>query len=217
MRIFRMPIWLHRIYPRYIWRIPTQQQNLYLSFDDGPDPEVTPYVLDLLDAFNAKATFFCVGDNIARFPEVLQDILKRGHQLGNHTQHHIKGWSTELQDYCADVEKCQNHIGPISQFPLFRPPYGRIRSDQGKILLSKGYSCIMWDILSYDYDKRLNTSVALRKIIQRSRPGSIVVFHDSQKAKKQLKQLLPEYLQEMKNRGYSFKCISNNYDHTEKP
>ncbi len=209
MRIFRMPIWLHRIYPRYIWRIPTQQQHLYLSFDDGPDPEVTLYVLDLLDKYNAKATFFCVGDNISRFPEIFREILNRGHKVGNHTHHHLKGWSTKWNDYRADIEKCQNMMGPISDYPLFRPPYGRIQSSQGKKLITMGYSCIMWDILSYDYDKRLNIPVALKRIIQGSRPGSIVVFHDSQKAKNQLKQLLPAYLREMTNRGYRFHYIPN--------
>ena len=207
MRIFRMPIWLHQLYPNYIWKIPTQERVVYLSFDDGPDAEVTPFVLDLLGKYNAKATFFCVGENIQRNPGLVKTLLNQGHQIGNHTHNHIKGWATDNDFYFQNIEVCQQQIGPISEFPLFRPPYGRMTSPQGDRILEMGYQCIMWDILSYDYNKQLNLKRALRQIVNKSREGSIVVFHDSQKSKKQLEILLPQYLQQMSDRGYRFELI----------
>lgn len=207
MRLFRTPIWLHRVFPNYYWKIATQERVIYLSFDDGPDPEVTPFVLKCLSDYNAKATFFCVGENLEKNIELSENIVEEGHQIGNHTYHHLKGWNTPTQSYLDDVHLCQEKIGPISQSPLFRPPYGRIKKSQGRELLELGYRCVMWDILTYDYDKRLDVDHALRRITALTRKGSIVVFHDSQKAKKQLQQLLPSYLEEMTTKGFRFELI----------
>lgn len=205
-----MPIWLHRFYNQYTWKIPTTEPVIYLSFDDGPDPEVTPYVLQILDTFNAKATFFCVGENLRRYPEIATEIRKKGHQIGNHTQHHLKGWTTSSEIYTQNITTCQSYIGSISDSPLFRPPYGRLNAKQGRWVLQQGYQCIMWDILSFDYDKHLNTNWAINRIVKLSRKGSIIVFHDSQKAKKQLEKLLPEYLSRMTKLGYRFELIPTN-------
>lgn len=202
-----MPIWLHRFFNQYTWKIPTTESVIYLSFDDGPDPEVTPYVLQILDSYNAKATFFCVGENLRRYPEIAQEAREKGHQIGNHTQHHLKGWTTSSEIYTQNITACQSHIGSVSEAPLFRPPYGRLNAKQGRWILQQGYQCIMWDILSFDYDKHLNTQRAINRIIKLSRKGSIIVFHDSQKAKKQLEKLLPEYLSRMSQLGYRFELI----------
>lgn len=205
-----MPIWLHRFFNQYTWKIDTTEPIIFLSFDDGPDPEVTPFVLQLLDAYNAKATFFCVGENLHRYPEIAETVRVKGHQIGNHTQHHLKGWTTSSAIYTQNITACQSYIGSISKAPLFRPPYGRLSAKQSRWVLQQGYQCIMWDILSFDYDKHLNTNWAINRIVKLSRKGSIIVFHDSQKAKKQLEKLLPEYLSRMTQMGYRFELIPAN-------
>jgi peptidoglycan/xylan/chitin deacetylase (PgdA/CDA1 family) len=202
-----MPIWLHRFFKQYTWKIPTTDSVIYLSFDDGPDPEVTPYVLQILETYQAKATFFCVGENLRRYPEVAADVRAKGHQIGNHTQHHLKGWTTSSEIYHQNITACQAYIGSIPEAPLFRPPYGRLSPKQGRWILQQGYQCIMWDILSFDYDRSLDTNWAINRIVKLSRKGSIIVFHDSQKAKKQLEKLLPEYLSRMTQLGYRFELI----------
>ena len=209
MRLFRTPIWLHQLFSQYTWRIVTDERVVFLSFDDGPNPEVTPFVLQCLSEYNAKATFFCVGENLQKHKDLSENIIRNGHQIGNHTQHHLKGWKTSTNTYVDDVRMCQEAIGPIHKFPLLRPPYGRITKRQGKALIELGYRCIMWDILTYDYDKGLDIEYAVRRITSLTRKGSIVVFHDSQKAKKQLEKLLPAYLKQMSDKGFRFELIPN--------
>jgi peptidoglycan/xylan/chitin deacetylase (PgdA/CDA1 family) len=210
MRLFRTPIWLHHWFNRYTWKIETEEKFLYLSFDDGPDPEVTPFVIDTLAKFDAKAIFFCVGENLRKFPHIKNQLLENGHLIGNHTQHHLKGWSTSNELYFNNIQECEKYIGESSGTKFFRPPYGRIRSSQGTWLLKNGYRCIMWDILTYDYDAHLNVQHAIKQLSKKSRNGSIVVFHDSKKAYTQMKQLLPTYLQIMSERGYQFRLLPNN-------
>lgn len=205
MRLFRTPTWLHRYFGDYIWRIPTHEKVLYLSFDDGPDPEITPFVLEQLALYQAKAVFFCVGDNLRKYPQVVNEILSAGHLIGNHTYNHLKGWNTSTEVYIENILECQNH-SPLGT-TLFRPPYGRIKKSQGDWLKKEGFQIVMWDILTYDYDASLNVHWAIKKIIKRTRKGSIVVFHDSKKAYAQLKVMLPLYLKHMTENGYSFQLI----------
>ena len=208
VRMHRMPFWLSKLYKTCHWRLNPNEKSIYLTFDDGPDPEVTPFVLAELKSYNAKATFFAVGENIQKYPTVSEDIIRQGHELANHTMNHLKGWNYQNKEYIENVELCRSELTPYSNNKLFRPPYGRIKKSQIKELNSKGYHLIMWDIISYDYDKHLHTTKALKEIIQKTRNGSIVVFHDSQKAKHQLMKLLPSYLEEMKDRGYRFEIIT---------
>ncbi len=207
MRIYRTPIWLHRFFRDYTWKIPTKEKVIYLSFDDGPDPEVTPFVLEQLKTYNAKACFFCVGDNLLKHPQIASRVRQEGHVIGNHTQHHIKGWFTPFEGYILDIQQCQENIGLPTEKTMFRPPYGRITRKQGKWVLQQGYRCVMWDILSYDYDKTLHVKDALKRIVSLSRKGSIIVFHDSKKAQAQLEFLLPAYLEAMHQKGYRFDTI----------
>ncbi len=208
VRMHRMPFWLSKLYKTCYWRLNPNEKSIYLTFDDGPDPEVTPFVLAELKTYDAKATFFAVGENIQKYPTVSEDIIRQGHQLANHTMNHLKGWNHQNKDYIENVEFCRSELTPYSNNKLFRPPYGRIKKSQITELNSKGYYLIMWDIISYDYDKALNTTKALNELIHKTRNGSIVVFHDSQKAKHQLMKLLPSYLEEMKLRGYRFEVIT---------
>ena len=190
---------LHRIFRSFRWRMPAKERTLYLTFDDGPVPGVTPWVLDLLDQYQAKATFFCVGENVAKFPEIYRDLLARGHTPGNHTFRHLNGWMTPTAEYVADVKRCQEVIGSR----LFRPPYGKIRPSQ-VWALRNSFELVMWDVLSRDYDNRLTGSRCRDRVIQAAGPGSIVVFHDSLKAEKRLRQALPEVLTHFHARGYRF-------------
>ncbi|WP_203256426.1 polysaccharide deacetylase family protein [Hyunsoonleella ulvae] len=202
------------LFPNYIWNIDTLQKDIYLTFDDGPTPEITQWTLDTLAKYNAKATFFSIGTNIERYPNIFQDILKEGHSIGNHTQHHIKGWKTKTKAYLKDIEKAQTIIKSNilnSEFRiqnLFRPPYGKITPKQGKALLEKGYNIIMWDVLSYDWDKTVTKEDCLNNVISKTQNGSIVVFHDSLKASKNMQYVLPKVLKHYTEAGYQFKSLN---------
>ena len=204
------PAVFRAVYPKRLWRIPTVEKVLYLTFDDGPIPEVTPWVLEQLKAFNAKATFFCIGDNVAKHPEVFQQVLSEGHRVGNHTQHHIKGWRSTLEAYLKEVRLCQlqmlqHHSDSDSQ--LFRPPYGQIKSRQSKKLRDSGYQVVMWDVLSADFDTSLDAKTCAKNVIEHAKPGSVIVFHDSIKAWPRLEASLPAVLKYFSEKGYEFKCI----------
>ncbi|MCC9137503.1 polysaccharide deacetylase family protein [Pontibacter silvestris] len=198
--------------PRYTWHREVQGKKLFLTFDDGPIPEVTPWVLEQLEKYQAKATFFCVGDNLVKHPEVAQLVLEAGHKLANHTQNHLKGWQTELQKYVQNVEICQQQLQNI--FPsaslvkkkLFRPPYGRISKQQAAQLRDK-YELIMWDVLTNDYDASLSPEKCLKKSIRYTQSGSIIVFHDSLKAKRNMMYALPRFLEHFTSLGYSFETL----------
>lgn len=188
-----------------LWQVTTTEKELYLTFDDGPTPEVTSGVLALLAKYNAKATFFCLGKNVEANPTLFNDILYQGHSVGNHTYNHVKGINTNTNEYMADVAKA----APYIKSNLFRPPYGQVKRSQVKALTNLGYKVVFWNVLSGDFDPNLNSNKALNQCIKRSKPGSILVFHDSLKAAINLNAMLPSYLDAMANQGYVFKALPN--------
>ncbi|HLP04700.1 MAG TPA: polysaccharide deacetylase family protein [Paludibacter sp.] len=181
------------------WRKSPSSKVIYLTFDDGPVPEATPHVLDLLDEHNLKATFFCVGDNVRKYPDIYTDILARGHKTGNHTFNHLSGAKVSTNEYIQNVDQASTLIDSR----LFRPPHGLISRKQKK-LLQPGYEIVMWDVLTCDYDSKLAPWKVLNNITRYSRNGSIVVFHDSVKAKENMLAVLPEAIRWWKNQGYGF-------------
>lgn len=203
MNLFlRVPGFIRQLFPNREWKLATREKVLYLSFDDGPHPVITPQTMDTLDQFQAKATFFCVGDNVRKFPEVYREILNRGHRCGNHTMNHVKGWNTSTENYIDNVEEAAQLIDS----KLFRPPYGRMTRAQERIL-KKDYRIIMWTLLSADYQPGLNRERALDFLKRHTKPGSIVVFHDSEKARLNLEYLLPRYLAFAQQAGYTFASL----------
>lgn len=177
----------------------TREKNLYLTFDDGPVPGLTDWVLDELKQANAKATFFCVGDNISKNPSVFDRIIKEGHQVGNHSYNHLKGFMTKTQTYMDNVEKCEY----LTKSRLFRPPYGQLRFPQYKRLLSNGYKIVMWDVISYDYES-ISEDTCLNNVIRNAKNGSIILFHDNLKAEKNLKYSLSKTIEHFVKLNYSF-------------
>ncbi len=188
--------------PWLSWDIKTSEKVIYLTFDDGPHPEITPKVLTILDKYNAKATFFCVGENVQKHPQTYASILAHGHQTGNHTFNHLVGWKTDNKIYYKNIEKAAEHI----KSNLFRPPHGRISPRQAWHLHSK-YRLIMWSVISYDFDNRITSEQCLENVLKHSRPGTIAVFHDSEKSAKNMLEALPAYLQKMTIEGYAFHAI----------
>jgi len=207
--MFRSPFFLPWLYTDLIWRIPTQEKKLYLTFDDGPVPTITEFVLTELEKANAKATFFCIGDNVRKHPEVFRKIIKDGHAIGNHTFNHLKGWNTPVKTYVDNVKLCDNQLKADNSqlsIQLFRPPYGRIKRSQIKAL--KEYKIIMWDVLAHDYSKNISPDRCLKGSIAATRPGSIIVFHDSLKAEKNMSYALPRFLDHFSNKGFTFEGIT---------
>jgi peptidoglycan/xylan/chitin deacetylase (PgdA/CDA1 family) len=192
------------LYPSFVWHKNTRSKELYLTFDDGPIPEVTEWVLEQLAIYQAKATFFCVGDNIRKHPAVFEKVVQSGHSIGNHTYNHLNGWKTPVSDYLQNIEACQQVAGIGVR--LFRPPYGKITRKQATHI-QQTHQIIMWDVLSGDFDQQLPASRCLRKSIQHTEKGSIIVFHDSIKAWKNLKEVLPAYLAHFSGQGYSFRSL----------
>ncbi len=194
-----MPRFIQRLYPERIWAFSHSKNSVYLTFDDGPIPEVTPWVLDELKKHNAKATFFCIGENVQKHPEIFQRILSEGHSVGNHTFNHLNGWKTSTSEYIENIEKAKRQMHN-SEFKiqnsklLFRPPYGKITSKQAKTLQKKGFKIVMWDIISYDFDTNISEEECLQNVLKNIKPGSVVVFHDSLKAEKNLRYVLPKVL-----------------------
>ena len=215
MHFFSVPSTIQWLIPSCTWRKVGQEKVIYLTFDDGPHPEITAWVIDELKKHQIKATFFCVGDNLKKHPETAKQLLTEGHQIGNHTMHHIKGWKHKNVDYLKDIEDCDTEIRKIheqmndekAQPRLFRPPYGQIKPSQIELLREKGYEIIQWSDLSCDYDKRLDCKKSLSALVKNAKPGSIVVFHDSEKAENQLKQILPSYLEAMLAEGFTFETL----------
>lgn len=200
---FRTPTILPLLYPSLIWRIPTTENKLYLTFDDGPVPGPTDFVLDQLQKYNARATFFCIGNNIEKNEAIFARLSHQGHTLGNHTQNHKKGWNTSNEEYLDDVFLCQEKMKGNR---LFRPPYGRIKRSQVRQL--QDFKIIMWDVLSYDYSGTVSKDRCLDGVLKASRPGSIIVFHDSYKAEKNLCYALPRFLDHFSQKGYTFESLS---------
>lgn len=204
--------WLIRaIFSNYVWQIPNDEKIVYLTFDDGPTTEITEWVLEQLNLFQAKATFFCIGNNIEKYPSIFNSILADGHAIGNHTFNHVKGWKTDTKTYLNEVEKCDEIIQNSSinklESKLFRPPYGKIKPSQSKLLISKGFQIIMWDVLSEDYDTTVSKEKCLQNVLQNVEPGSIIVFHDSLKAFPNLEYCLPKTLAFLSEKGYKMKLI----------
>ncbi|MFA7115790.1 MAG: polysaccharide deacetylase family protein [Bacteroidales bacterium] len=195
--LIRVPRIVKRLYPSFIWKIPVNDKRMFLTFDDGPSPVVTPKVLDLLDKYNAKATFFCLGKNVELYPEIYQEIIKRGHKVGNHTYSHQQGWHMENNLYIRDVDIAAELI----KSNLFRPPYAKIKPSQAKLIDDK-YFTIMWSILSRDYNRKLSAKQCARNVIKYFFPGAIIVFHDSEKCWKNLSYALPITLEMMTRAGY---------------
>lgn len=195
---------LRLLFPSLTWRISTNQKVLYLTFDDGPIPEVTPWVLEQLAQYNAKVTFFCIGDNVNKYPDIYKLIIENGHSTGNHTHTHLNAWKNSHKNFMDDVQKAEKLIDT----KLFRPPYGKITSPLIKALKKK-FSIIMWDVLSYDYDSSKNAEYCLNKVKTNSRPGSIIVFHDSLKAELRLRGALPKVLEHFSGLGFTFEAIPN--------
>lgn len=204
MFIERPPLFYRIFYPGAVWRIKNgKEKTVYLTFDDGPIPEVTPWVLDVLDTYRIKATFFCVGDNVRKHPSLYRQILKKGHITGNHTFNHIQGWKHGTDYFIANTQKANSYI----QSPFFRPPHGHILHSQFVLLKKKGYKFIMWDVVTRDYSKYMTPEKVLNNVKKYVRNGSIIVFHDSLKAEKNLKYALPLAIEWLKGEGYSFGLI----------
>jgi peptidoglycan/xylan/chitin deacetylase (PgdA/CDA1 family) len=202
----RTPFVLPWLYPSLTWRMPSEEKNIYLTFDDGPVHGPTEFALDELKKYSAKATFFCIGDNVHKHPEIFSKIIQGGHAVGNHTFNHLNGWKTASSIYLQNVKKCDDILNShTTSTKLFRPPYGRITRNQIKLL--EGYTIVMWDVLSVDYARSLSAERCLRNTIAATRDGSIVVFHDSYKAEKNMTHALPRYLEHFTSKGYSFKTL----------
>lgn len=191
----------------YVWSLAPDENAVYLTFDDGPHPTITPWVLDQLKQYDAKATFFCIGNNVDKSPDVYQKLLDEGHATGNHTYHHLNGWKTNDKKYLEDISTAAQ----IIKSNLFRPPYGKIKNSQAKKIADTLHTgngqIIMWDVLSADFDASLSPEQCLRNVLDHVSPGSIIVFHDSEKAFHNLKFTLPKALKYMKEEGFIFKKI----------
>lgn len=207
----KTPNWLKVLYPACQWKVDARRKTLYLTFDDGPIPEVTPFVLDELKKWKAKATFFCIGKNIEANPEIFRRIIKEGHGVGNHTYDHLNGWKHRNSTYVANITKCDevmDRIGIQKSKPrvLFRPPYGKLKPSQYKILKQQ-YRIVMWDVLTCDYDLSIPKARVLKAAVKHAESGSIVVFHDSLKAKSKVEYALPKVLAHFSEQGYTFAAL----------
>lgn len=199
--LIKIPWWLKRLYPKRIWQMDPSEKKIYLTFDDGPHPVATPFVLDILKKYDAKATFFCIGKNVAAHPEIFQRILSENHSVGNHTQDHLNGWHSDTETYIKNVELARGYI----KSSLFRPPYGKIRSAQVKKM--QQYRIIMWDVLSGDFDKAVSPQSCFENVRNHTNNGSIIVFHDSEKAWDKMSNTLPLVLEHFSKKGFQFSAI----------
>lgn len=198
----RLPWVIRLFYRKALWRLDTTEKVVYLTFDDGPIPEVTPWVLNLLKKENSKASFFCVGENVQKYPTVFQQLLDHGHSVGNHTFNHMQGLKSDRSNYLSNIEKADKLIGSS----LFRPPHGFLKASQYRLLLKK-YRIVMWDVLSRDFDKQISANDVYNNVMDFVRPGSIIIFHDSLKAEKNMKEALPKVIRSLKEKGYRFETI----------
>ncbi len=211
MYLVKTPHFIQNLFPNFTWKIPTNEKTLYLTFDDGPIPAVTPWVIEKLADYNAHATFFCVGDNIRKHPDVYKMIRESGHSVGNHTYNHLNGWQTDNMEYFHNVRRCAKQTGTV----LFRPPYGKIKPKQAQFL-QRHYRIVMWDVLSGDFDHKISKEVCAENVIQNAAPGSIIVFHDSLKAEAKLKYVLPKTLEHFSALGYSFQPLNEHEISTDR-
>lgn len=202
MYLIKTPFWLRLLYPTLTWRKLNDTKTIFITFDDGPIPNVTPFVLNSLKEYNAKATFFCIGDNIRKHPDIFMQVAEAGHAIGNHTFNHLRGWDTDDDVYVDNALQCHQLVASH----LFRPPHGRIKKSQVRKLRSAipDLEIIMWDVLSGDFDQQLSPENCLKNVLRTTEPGSIVVFHDSLKAFDRLQYTLPRALAAWKEKGYQF-------------
>jgi peptidoglycan/xylan/chitin deacetylase (PgdA/CDA1 family) len=204
----KIPWWIRVLYPDYLWKVQVPDKTVFLTFDDGPHPTITPWVLQQLKQYNATATFFCIGKNVVQFPDVYAQIIAAGHAVGNHTFSHLNGWKTTPDEiYLADAAKAADLIDS----PLFRPPYGRIKKQQAQklsIMLKKyNVKIVMWDVLSADFDTSFSPKACINTVLRHTRPGSVIVFHDSEKAFGNLQIALPTILKELHSKGFDFQRL----------
>lgn len=195
-----------KLFPSYQWKVNTSSKEIYLTFDDGPVPEITEFVLDTLAKYEAKATFFCVGENIVKHPEIYQRLRNEGHTVGNHTYNHLNARKVETNEYFANIEKAQVVMGDVGN-KLFRPPYGHLKSKHIKQLKKLGYRIVMWDVLTGDFDPQLDEQKALQKTISGTTTGSIVLMHDNPKHFENMAFILPRFIEHFNQLGFKFKAL----------
>jgi peptidoglycan/xylan/chitin deacetylase (PgdA/CDA1 family) len=203
MYLVKTPAFIQNLFPNFTWRIPTQEKVIYLTFDDGPIPEVTPWVMEQLANYNAKATFFCVGDNVRKHPEIFKQLTNAGHSVGNHTFNHLNGWATDKLTYFHNIRHCAELVDS----DLFRPPYGRLKPSQAHFL-QRHYRIVMWDVLSGDFDPNISKEQCYDNIVRKAEAGSIIVLHDSLKAEKKLRAVLPKVLAYYHELGFRFEALN---------
>lgn len=200
-----------KLFHNYIWDVSNENKTVYLTFDDGPIPGVTPWVINQLEKYNVKATFFCIGDNIYKHPELFEELITDGHSIGNHTFNHLDGWKTQKFEYLDNIKKCEEIIflnsKTANKSKIFRPPYGKIKRSQSKAIRNLGYKIVMWDILSADFDQKISKEECLANVLLNIESGSIIVFHDSIKAFRNLEYVLPRTLDYLKNNNYNCKVL----------
>lgn len=199
MRFVGIPQFLKKLFPSFIWDYNTGKKIVYITFDDGPIPESTAWTLNLLKEKNVKATFFCVGDNVKKYPKIYRNILEKGHAVGNHTHNHLRGFTNQTQSYIDNVKLASQYIDS----KLFRPPYGMIKRSQAQRLL-KDYKIIMWDVLSEDYRQDITPEECYQAVFENIRPGSIILFHNHVKSETNMRYALPKLIDELRNRGFEF-------------
>ncbi|MEO6132413.1 MAG: polysaccharide deacetylase family protein [Saprospiraceae bacterium] len=202
MYLTHTPQYVQALFPGLTWKMPSGRREIFLTFDDGPIPQVTPWVLETLAEYGAKATFFCVGDNVRKNPSIYEQVILGGHSVGNHTNNHLSGWSTENISYFHNIRHCARLV----HSDLFRPPYGKLRPSQIQFL-QRHYQIIMWDVLSGDFDREIKPDEVFQNVIQNAGEGSIVVFHDSLKSERNLRHALPLVLDHFTREGYSFPAL----------
>ncbi len=203
----KTPRFISSYFGKYVWEIPNDDNEIFLTFDDGPIPEVTPWILDLLKKFNIKATFFCVGENIIKHSKIFERLIAEGHQVGNHTYNHLSGWKTDTDNYIDNIKKTDavlNQYGVSTA--LFRPPYGKLKPHQSKAVRNTGKNIIMWSVLTKDYDPGLKSDTVYNNFLKAS-AGSIIVCHDNIKAFDHIKNALPKAIQALLRKGYVFKTL----------
>lgn len=206
----KIPKWIPFFFKNYTWSIPTDQKEIFLTFDDGPTPEITEWVLNQLEKYHAKATFFCIGKNIEAHSDIFQKTIEAGHSIGNHTYNHLKGWNVKSDTYVESIKRTEELLDSY-QLPnskrLFRPPYGKITPSQTKKIKAENYEIIQWEVLSADFDTTISKEKCTENVLKNSRKGTIIVFHDSVKAAKNMKYTLPKVLEYYSKKGYAFKAI----------
>ena len=199
-----IPSWFSKLNSSMIWEFPTKEKELYLTFDDGPHETATPFILHQLKQYNAKATFFCLGKNVQLYPKIYERILDEGHTVGNHTFDHANGWQAKNEEYVNSITEAAKYIDS----KLFRPPYGKISPFVSKLIRKKlGFKIIMWNVLSADFDENISPQKCAENVLLYSKPGSIIVFHDSTKAWDRMNYSLPKILTHFTKQGFSFKAI----------